>query len=378
MRNRDAIHKNRGFVLVTVAILLVVILAFAALAADVGVLYSSRTTAQEIVDGAALAGASTFVLNPIAPQPQTAINYATAAATSQSVLGNPVVASEVTVSVAGRIVTVDLERVENTYFSRVVGLNSARVRVRGVAEASNLAVGSRCAKPFFLPNTVLLPTGTAPCDACNPAKAAYNQVLIRNGAATSFALAQIAAENQIRIRPTSPTNALAPGQYYSLAIGGTGGEVYRTNIATCAEEVVSCSQCYEVEPGNMIGPTKQGIRELIGDPADVFVHVGQYSSAAGISDTSPSLVVVPVWDVCYTNSACGEPPFCPAGKFADSGRNIQVQVVGFALIFIERTQGNDVEGRLINVVPCDPNAGGGGDETGPYAIPIRLVQSPES
>ncbi len=53
--------NERGYIIVTTAMLLVVFLGFGALAIDVGLLYSARTSAQRAADAAALAGAFTFV-----------------------------------------------------------------------------------------------------------------------------------------------------------------------------------------------------------------------------------------------------------------------------------------------------------------------------
>lgn len=366
-------RSERGWVVVTVALLLVVLMAFAAWATDVGVLYSSRTTAQEVVDAAALAGVSTFVLNPIAPQPATAMDFATAAATNQYILGKRVAPEEVSVNVDvdARLVTVNLSRQESTYFARVFGVDSAQVSVVGKAEASTEAVGSRCVKPFFLPNTLLLPPSSEPCNACDPANPEYSQVIIRGGAATAYALSRLG--ELLTLRPTQPSQALQPGQFYSLAIAGTGGDVYRENIATCQQEPVYCDQCYLVEPGNMVGPTNQGVGDLVGDPADEFHAIGEYGP--NHSDTSRSLVVVPVWDICADTPVCGEDPFCPAGRFPGGGRFINIQVVGFALVFVDGFQSGRVQGRLINVLPCSAGeGGGGGGPVGPYAVPIRLVR----
>ncbi len=380
-QNRDS---EKGWVLVTVALSLVALVAFAALGTDVGVLYSARTSAQEVVDAAALAGVSTFVLNPTAAQPATAINYATSAATNQSILGKPVAPGDVSVSVnvAARRVTVNFSRQEDTYFARVIGFDNAEVAVVGRAEASGTAIGAKCVKPFFLPNTVLLPSGgggggghggggggSAPCNACDPANPEYNQVVMRDGSLTAYAMSRLG--QQFTIRPTQPSQALQPGQFYSLAIGGTGAQVYRDNIATCSQEAVSCQQCYLVEPGNMQGPTHQGIDDLVGDPPDEFHAVADYGPDH--SDTSRSLVVVPIWDICGDPTSCGEVPFCPAGRYPGGGRFINIKVVGFGLVFVDGFQGNAVQARLINVFPCS-SGGGGGEQTGPYSVPIRLIR----
>jgi hypothetical protein len=123
----------------------------------------------------------------------------------------------------------------------------------------------------------------------------------------------------------------------------------------------------------MIGPTVQGVEDLVGPNPDVYVNVGQYRHADGtISDTSHQLAVAPIWDTCNT------PGFCPAGQPPAGGATFQIAVVGFALVFIEGRQGNDVIARLIWVSGCTA-AGGSGPappETGPYSIPVRLVRLP--
>ena len=79
-------NSKSGYILLTVAVLLVLLLlGFTALAVDVGVLYGARTQGQGAADAAALAGAFTFILNPLAPQPATAQTQATQAAISNNV-----------------------------------------------------------------------------------------------------------------------------------------------------------------------------------------------------------------------------------------------------------------------------------------------------
>src|SRR2546427_11793241 len=97
--NRNNSKKQEGFVLVVVAIVLVALVGFLALAVDVGVLYSARTSAQEVADAAALAGAFTFINDTQSPQPQTASDNALQVALNNSILGHPVAAGGVEVKV---------------------------------------------------------------------------------------------------------------------------------------------------------------------------------------------------------------------------------------------------------------------------------------
>lgn len=360
-------EREAGYVLVSVALTLVLLCAFAALAIDTGVLFAARSGARRSADSAALAGAFTFVVQPSAPQPATAQSHALAAALANNILDEPITAAEVNVQVdvANRLVTVDINHPRNTFFARALGQNVVTAAGRGIAEASPNATGSSCTKPWFIPNT--MGSTQQACDACT----AGEVLLDSSGLPTAFALTKFGTE--FTIRPTNPTGALGPGNFYSIRMPDSqGGADYRTNIATCSTNFVYCAQTYGVQPGNMVGPTRQGVIELMGDPADTYVAVGQYrdGQTGTINDTSPQLVVAPVWDTCTLAG------FCPDNRLPDGGATAQIAVVGYALVFIDGFQGPDVKARLISVSGCQSAGGGGGGVTGPYAQPVRLVRVP--
>ena len=368
----------KGFVIIMVALLLVVMLGFAALAIDVGMLFTARTAAQRAADAAALAGAFTFVVSPGAIQPDTASSHALDVARSARILNHGIQDGDVTVQVdaVNRRVTVDLSHIEGSYFASVLGISSGTIRVRAVAEAAKNAVGAFCAKPWFIPNTLLSTAevcGTM--NACNT-----NQVLILPDKTVNTAI--FTPGQPILVKPGNPQVALVPGQFYCVRLGdSTGGNDYRTNISTCSPEIISCQKTYSVEPGNMIGPTNQGVDDLIGQPPDTFfgedpvTHELLYLHPDGkTSPVSRSLVVAPIWDVCSMGAYCDKDKF----QLPDGGANIQIPVVGFAFLFIKGVVGNDVEALLIGVFPCGWAPPASDDETGPYSIPVRLVRVPGS
>ena len=175
-------NSKSGYVLVTVAALLVVLLGFTALAVDIGILYGARTQSQAAADAAALAGAFTFISNPLAPQPATAQTQATKAAIANKVMGGSITGGQVSVNVDGgnKRVTVTINRTEPTFFAKVLNIGSVNVGVHATAEASPNATDATCVKPWFIPNTMIAPT--AACTAC-----ANGQVLISGGQPTAFA-----------------------------------------------------------------------------------------------------------------------------------------------------------------------------------------------
>jgi Flp pilus assembly protein TadG len=352
--------RERGYVIVTVAALLVVLLGFSALAVDLGILYSARTSAQRAVDAAALAGAFTFVVDPTSPQPATATQHAQQTAVKNAILGAPIQAGDLTIAVdtPNRRVTVSIARNEHTFFGGVLGVTNASIKTTAYAEASPDSSATYCAKPWFIPNTIA--SSQAPCTACTS-----GQVLIRNGQVTPYARSQFGV--QVSVKPQNPSGALAPSQFFAINFpGATGANDYRNEIGTCYANALPCAGSYQVKTGNMVGPTRQGVDALIGNPpSDTYIAVGQYRHSDGtISDTSNALIVAPIWDTCNF------PGFCPGNQFP-SGGNVNVQIAGYAMIFLVGIQGNNVVGRLINVSAC---GGGNPTETGPYSIPIRLVR----
>ena len=401
-----SVHQKSesGYVLVTVALLLFVLLGFTALAIDIGSLLSDRTQIQQAADAAALSGAYTFTQVSDTVQPATAIAHATQTAINNQVMGDPITAAQVsvcvgtvaadgtcTVDVTQRRVAVTIQRQQSTFFGRVFGATTFDVNTgaRGVAEAEKGACGARCVKPFFIPNTILSTLGanSKACDACvtNP-----KQILVdSNGETTQFAMDRYGT--QVSVHAGNPATALGPGQFYAIDIpsskfvnGCPGGDCYRTAIATCLTSVLVCQKFYSVKTGAMVGPTKQGINDLIGDPpTDTYVNLQQYrwGSDSKIHQTSKALVIAPIWD------ACNMPGFCPASKLPNSGTNVSLKIVGFALIFIQSVSGGgDVQARLVRVAgcapgtPCGTGGGDGGndavDGSGAPLYPLRLVRMP--
>src|SRR5438876_486738 len=207
--NMNTSKKQQGFVLVVLALLIVALIGILALAVDIGVLYSARTSAQEVADAAALAGSFTFINDTQSSQPQTASSNALQLALNNSVLGQPVSAADVNVNVdvANRRVTVDVQSTQNTYFARALGVQTANVGVEAVAEAAPNSTGTACAKPWFIPNTALGAGGA--CPAC-----AANQVLVSGGHMTALGRSQIA--QQFILKSQIPSSAIAPGQFYAV------------------------------------------------------------------------------------------------------------------------------------------------------------------
>lgn len=406
MRRRNT---QSGYVLVVAAFTLVVLLGFSALAIDVGVLYGARTAAQRAADAAALAGALTFITSPSATDPVgLATNRAMGTATQNQILRNPILPGEVSVAVDydNRRVTVDVTQAEDTYFAKALFLRTVTVHAQGIAEASEHAVGSPCVKPWFIPNSVFSLPGVNACGACaSPAAMDANLIMIPNGDGTAHinrspTMLPLGSQGkrggQFTVKPGNPSAALGPGQFFAIDLWGspTGGDDYREAIARCDLDNpgIWCLHNYSVKTGNMIGPTRQGVEGgsnltqwLMATPPDTWAYydtVGLTSlyytggNHSLVSDTSVQLVVAPLWNVCTPELDCSNPNQPRFG----GGTNVNVPVIGFALIFVEGMGGgalpggnNDVIVRLIDVLDCG-SVTSTGNETGPLATPLRLVR----
>ncbi len=365
--SRRQLKRERGVTLVMVALFIVVLFAMAALAIDLGVLYTARTSAQHAADAAALAGAYSFLI-PNASQPAAAQNAAVSIAATNKILGTPVSITPANVSVdtVNRRVTVTVARTAGngvaTFFAKVIGINSANVQTQATAEASLKGTGSRCVKPFFLPNTIL----ATPAAACG-----YTQTVFdKSGNPTAFAISDItslaASQTPLGIRPTTPNQALTPSQFYSLDFGA-GAATYSCTIGSCLNDCgitsVKCGDAWPVETGNMVGPTNQGVTQLIGSPPDRFLNIGEYQTSSGPSDSSQSLVIAPIWDNCTQSISSGT-----AGQ--------KINIIGFLELFVVGMNGNTVNVFPIQPIACSTQGGNPGPGTGPMAVPVRLVQTP--
>jgi Flp pilus assembly protein TadG len=361
-----------------VALCIVVLFLMGALAVDLGVLFTARTSAQHAADAAALAGAYSF-LSSANPQPSSAESAAVATAAANTILGTPVTISAANISVdtALRRVTVTVPRTAaggnaiGTFFARVSNNNSADIVAKASAEAGLQGSASRCVKPVFIPNTILSDKSLDPnnaAGACNAGEVLFD----RSGNVTAFAQGKIGSQQTIR--PVKPQRALAPSQFYSLDFG-SGGSTYRCAWGQCLNycsgvSEIACGQRYPVETGNMTGPTNQGVRNLIGNPPDLWISVGHYNVDGVEMDSSKSLVVAPVWQ------NCDPPPIDPG----TSGQT--VAVVGFFEMFVDDVSGGgDVTAHIVGPIKCPNNGGGGGGagtpapSTGPMATPVRLIQT---
>lgn len=158
---RDLATNDRGVALIVVALGLAAFLGVAALALDMGMLYTTRTESQRVADGAALAGASQFIENPNDPNLDPLVRQeATAYAAMNNVHGDPVgldPTADIQVWLADDSVKVTVRHTVprgnpiSTYFARILGFDVGEVITDATAWAAPMgAVSTTCSLPVAM------------------------------------------------------------------------------------------------------------------------------------------------------------------------------------------------------------------------------------
>jgi hypothetical protein len=173
------------------------------------------------------------------------------------------------------------------------------------------------------------------------------------------------------LKTGNPHDQISPGWFQPVVLtpGENGGANYRDNIATCNDTVIGPGTVLSVEPGNMIGPTRQGMADLIAqDPGAVWNQslngglggVDGGCVEAGTCTRSPRHVAIPVYNPDVFNAGT------PHGR-------IDITVIKIIGFFMERMQGNDVIGRIM-FYPTQPRGGTSETQATAFVISISLVR----
>jgi hypothetical protein len=364
-----------GWISVFVALSLVMLCGFVALAVDVGSFLSARTSAQRAADAGALAGALTYVTGG------NATEHATQVAASNQIMGANIPTGEVTVEFpASRQVKVTINHNAPIFFAKVLGMQVAPIKAEAIAEASAQPYSSECVKPLFIPNTY-----RSPKDPCTeyvlPPPDRYRYALVDGaGQVTPFASDQLGGFDKINVKSVNePLYPLPSGRATVFATvfrndTQTGSTLYGQNISNCPGGIkISCNSTYQIksESGPILNSTTltefTNLANANGSP-DTWVDVGQYRESNGnIYNTSHQLITVPIFDVYSI------PDFCSSPTDTIKNPDEKIKVVGFARMF-SMVIGGDVRFFLVGLSGCS-DAQPDSPETGPYGYPVRLVHN---
>jgi hypothetical protein len=284
------------------------------------------------------------------------------------------------------------------FFGRVANVVDQGVRATATAEVL-FGDSTDCVKPFAIPDKWLelrndvAPPGwseldsferyaqngnnrgqlLSPADLYEPPNGAGNTTGV-NGTGftrTSVTLGGSDYGRVITLKQGNPQDQISPGWFQPVVLtpGGVGGSNYRDNIATCNSTVIGPGSVLQVEPGNMVGPTAQGMRDLIDlDPTAIWNPslngglggVDGGCMQAATCTMSPRIVAIPVYNPDTFNAGT------PSGR-------IDITIVKVLGFFVERMQGNDVVGRLM-AYPGTPRGGTSTTPETAFVISIALVR----
>jgi hypothetical protein len=118
---------------------------------------------------------------------------------------------------------------------------------------------------------------------------------------------------------------------------GKGAARYRLNICSCNSSIIDLDTEYLIEPGNMVGPTYQGVQELIDQDPDAYWDERSNSVVSRYGMESPRVVTVALFD---------------PGEINHPGRQY-IRFNNFARVFIEEQadRQDPVTGRFLFYVP---------------------------
>jgi Flp pilus assembly protein TadG len=382
MRNLNRFQNlrrdERGVSLVFISCGFMAFLSATTLAIDVGMFMNARSQAQNAADAGAHAGAVALVFNsytnrtPTGPVVQSAINAALANKVAGGVVS--IGPDDVTFPLdpsgqADRVAVQVFRTVERgnpvpTLMGSFFGVQRVNITATATAEASR-ANAMTCVKPFMIPDRWV--------EKNSPANSTFNKYDNKNNLLPdadvyydhdqpnySGYTTEKDAGTPLTLRAGTGDN-INPSFYFSWKMpDDTGGDFYRENIANCNQSVMRMNDKIIQEPGDKMGPTIQGIEDLIAkDPKARWDNTCKCVKDSAFA-ISPRVFPIPLYD----------PNFYADGKA--NGRVADFKIANFLGFFAMPPQGNSIPGIITQIVglvddtaPAPPNT---------FAKAIRLVQ----
>ena len=377
---RSVYRDERGMVLVFVGMGLLAFMSATMLAIDVGMFMVARAQAQTAADAGALAGAVALVFDDFDDRSASgpAVQNAVVAAQSNQVMKQAVsvTPADVTFPTQERI-RVDVYRTSNranpvsTLIGPIFGVPTVDITATATADAVP-ANAATCIKPWAVPDK-WNEQQTPPWDPSDTFAAVYQTgpnkglplpnpdiyVPANQPGYTGYDPSPSGPDYglQVVLKQGNPQQAVSASHFFPIALPpNSGGAWYVQNIPGCWPDVAVIGDMLPVEPGNMVGPTKQGTQQLIDQDPGAYWAAGEVVSNLS---PSPRIVVLPVYD----------PMVYDTGK--THGR-VDVAISNFVGFFIESMQGNDVVGRIVPMTGLIRT--GNPVPTGSFLRAIRLVQ----
>jgi hypothetical protein len=345
------LKSQRGATIVAIAVALFALFAFAVIAIDGAILMTARAQLQAAADAAALAGASGLLEGSEDLAVERAISFASFNAAVEDEQRPVIITADDVSFPEVDIVRVRTHRTDEagdalrTYFLQVISPGTTTADMTAVAAAQAYDVcGSKCLKPWAIPDR---------WDDAN-ANGVWDAGEVYDPDVTGYR-APVDVGVPIVLKVGNPQSTIAPGLFYPVCYPPldnedgikpeTGGAVYKDWIAGCNPYMVEVGDRLRMEPGNMVGPTKHGMQELIAQDPGAHWDSGTQSIQGSDFGVSPRIGLVPFFD-----------PTLPLG----SDKVVTVMRIG--AFFIENVDGGgNVMGRFIQItnagIPCGSGLG---------------------
>jgi hypothetical protein len=209
-------ERERGSVVVIVALGLTTLLGLGALVTDIGMFYAQKAKLQNAVDASALAGVQELPKNPTSAR-TIAQDYASKNDTSNIT---------VTLNTSNSKITVVAEKKVPTYLAKIWGIREGNLSAKASA--------------MIVPPTALV--GAAPLSIEKQEFIYGVPYTLKSGAG------QIELSGRYK------------GWFGALQLGGSGASTYFDNLKYGYQKSISIGDIIQVEDGNMSGPTQQGVK----------------------------------------------------------------------------------------------------------------------
>lgn len=278
---RRLMGEERGATMIMVAVSLVMIFAFAVIAVDMSLIQLGKTQLQNAADAAALGAALVYGSSGGDQAAATAEAIRVAGLnTAVQVDQDPVVitAADVTFPDVNQV-RVETHRTIATgdpirlFFREVLGaVNQGEVRAHAIASITSSAT-ARCLAPWTFPDK-WTELSDPPNDEFNPGVDLYT--------GTGFQVPDDVGSPFTLFYDNGQTGSIKTGWYQALDFG-SGANCYRDAISGCVCDAQCCNDLeFEpgeaipigTEPGSMVGPTSQGLRDLIRQDPDAVYDPG--------------------------------------------------------------------------------------------------------
>jgi len=385
MKRIERVRRDEsGMTYVFIGLSMMAFISASMLAIDVGMLMTARSQAQNAADAGALAGAISLVNDSWTDRSPTgpAVTNAIRGATANRVMGNDVSVTAADVEFpndpAGEPnrVKVTVYRkasrgnAVSTMIAKYFGMATVDIGATATAEAAD-ANAMTCVKPFTIPDK-WTEKQTPPWDGTDTYDAFNNKgvplanpdIYIPADQPGYTGYNQESNRGQLLTIRAATGNNITSSFYFSLSLGKpviTGGAEYDWNIANCNTTSYYWNDPLTQEPGAMAGPTIHGADALIARDPGAYWDPSTKSVKGSAYGHSPRTFPIPLYD----------PPFYDAGK--RNGRTADLRTANWIGFFLESTQGNGLNGRIVPIAGIrDRNGGPAPVGLNPKAI--RLVQ----